>query len=144
MRQELHVGYEIKALSNLLHRKVLELAAQPNCDEFTEMQAKILGFLCRNRGQEICQKDIEEVFYIRRSTASRLLKRLEKDGFIVRQSVSRDARLKRVITTQKADALNEQITERIRKVEEVLTQGLSREEIDQFLITVEKLKKNLQ
>lgn len=144
MRQEHHVGYEIKALSNLLRRKVMEsTTGSPEGDDFTEMQAKILGFLCHNRDQEICQKDIEEAFYIRRSTASRLLKRLEADGYIVRRSVSRDARLKQVTTTPKADALLQEIVKRISQVEQSLTRGLSQQELDQFLTTVEKLKRNL-
>lgn len=143
MRQERHVGYEIKALSNLLRRKVLESAGAGDGDEFTEMQVKVLGFLAHNRDQEICQKDIEEAFYIRRSTASRLLKRLEAQGFIVRQSVERDARLKRVSTTPKADALCQQVMERIDNVESQLTRGISQAEVEQFLSTVEKLKQNL-
>ena len=143
MRQERHVGYEIKALSNLLRRKVLEMTGSTDGDDFTEMQVKILGFLCHNQDQEVCQKDIEEAFYIRRSTASRLLKRLEAEGYIVRQSVERDARLKRVTTTPKADALHQQIMERINSVECMLTQGVSQQELEQFLRTVEKLKHNL-
>ena len=71
------------------------------CDAFTEMQGMLLGFLCHNRDQEIFQKDLEEAFYIRRSTASRLLKRLEEEGFVMRCSVSRDARLKQVMATPK-------------------------------------------
>ena len=143
MRQERHVGYEIKALSNLLRRKVLESAGTHDGDEFTEMQVKVLGFLAHNRDQEICQKDIEEAFYIRRSTASRLLKRLEGQGFIVRQAVERDARLKQVVPTPKADALCQQVMERIDSVEGMLTRGLSQAGVDQFLATVEKLKQNL-
>lgn len=144
MHQEQRVGYEIKALANLLRRKILETATgTPEGDEFTEMQAKILGFLSHNRDQEVCQKDIEEAFYIRRSTASRLLKRLEANGFIVRQSVSRDARLKQVTTTPKADALLQEINKRISHVEQTLTRGLTRQEVEQFLLTVEKLKQNL-
>lgn len=144
MRQVRHVGYEIKALSNLLRRKVLEsTTGAPEGDEFTEMQAKILGFLCHNRDQEICQKDIEEAFYIRRSTASRLLKRLEADGYIERRAVSRDARLKQVTTTAKADDLLQEIVRRIDWVEEKLTRGVSQQELEQFLATVEKLKRNL-
>ncbi len=144
MRQERHVGYEIKALSNLLRRKVLEsTCATEEGDDFTEMQVKVLGFLAHNRDQEICQKDIEEAFYIRRSTASRLLKRLEAQGFVVRQAVERDARLKRVTTTPKADALCQQVMERIKSVEQTLTKGISQEELQQFLATVEKLKQNL-
>ena len=107
------------------------------------MQGKLLCFLCRNRDQEIYQKTIEEVFYIRRSTASRLLKGMEEDGYIRRLPVSRDARLKQVVVTEKAVALNQRLEEQIRRVEATLTRGLSREELEQFLQTVEKLKHNL-
>ena len=143
MRRERHIGYEIKALSNLMRRKMWEQAGRPDCDEFTEMQGMLLGFLCRNRDQEIFQKDLEEVFSIRRSTASRLLKNMEAEGLIVRLPVSRDARLKRVMVTPKAEALNQQAAVRIQHVEAALTRGLTQAELDQFMATVEKLKHNL-
>ena len=143
MRRERHIGYEIKALSNLMRRKMWEQAGRPDCDEFTEMQGMLLGFLCRNRDQEIFQKDLEEVFSIRRSTASRLLKNMEAEGLIVRLPVSRDARLKRVMVTPKAEALNQQAAVRIQYVEAALTRGLTQAELDQFMATVEKLKHNL-
>ena len=46
-------------------------------------------------------------------------------------------------TTPKADALLQEVTERISCVERTLTRGLSQQELDQFLATVEKLKQNL-
>ena len=143
MRRERHIGYEIKALSNLMRRKMWEQAGRPDCDEFTEMQGMVLGFLCRNRDQEIFQKTLEEGFSIRRSTASRLLKNMEAEGLIVRLPVSRDARLKRVMVTPKAEALNQQAAIRIQYVEAALTRGLTQAELDQFMATVEKLKHNL-
>ena len=143
MRQERHAGYEVKALSNLIRRKVWELSGQPECDAFTEMQGMLLGFLCHNRDQEIFQKDLEEAFYIRRSTASRLLKRLEEEGFVMRCSVSRDARLKQVMATPKAEALNQQIASRITQVEAALTKGIGAEELQQFMMTIAKMKQNL-
>ncbi|WP_297210541.1 MarR family winged helix-turn-helix transcriptional regulator [uncultured Flavonifractor sp.] len=143
MHHEHHVGYEIKALSNLLRRKVLESTETPDGDDFTEMSAKILGFLYQNRDQKVYQKDVEEAFYIRRSTTSRLLKRMEAEGLVIRQAVAHDARLKQVLATPKAEALVQEIMKRIDNVEQLLTQGLSPQEVEQFLATVEKLKRNL-
>ena len=99
MRRERHIGYEIKALSNLMRRNIWGQSGLPEGDEFTEMYGILISFLCRNRDQEIFQKTLEEVFSIRRSTASRLLKQMELEGFIQRLPVDRDARLKRVIPT---------------------------------------------
>ncbi len=144
MEQVKRVGYEIKALSNLMRRRIWEnLHIEAHCDMYTEMQGMIVGVLCRNTQHEIFQKDLEQIFYIRRSTASRLLKKMEQDGLIIRRSVARDARLKQVLPTQMAFDQYQQIQERIEAMEGSLTQGISNQEIEQFMITVEKLKKNL-
>ena len=97
MEQVKRVGFEIKALSNLMRRRIWEnLHVEAHCDMYTEMQGMIVGVLCRNTQHEIFQKDLEQIFYIRRSTASRLLKKMEQDGLIIRRNVARDARLKQV------------------------------------------------
>ena len=64
-------------------------------------------------------------------------------GFITRRSVFRDARLKQVVLTPKAQKLHQQIEQRLDKMEELLTEGISDQELEQFMATVEKLKKNL-
>ena len=125
-----------------LIRNIQRLAEMED-PEFTEMQGQLLGFLSHHPDREICQKDVEEAFCIRRSTASRLLKKLEAAGFITRRSVFRDARLKQVVLTPKAQKLHQQIEQRLDKMEELLTEGISDQELEQFMATVEKLKKNL-
>ncbi|SPU25488.1 MarR family transcriptional regulator [Bifidobacterium bifidum] len=62
-------------------------------------------FLDRNRNREIYQHTIEQKFCITRSTASRVLALMEKKGLIARESVAHDARCKRIVLTDKADAI---------------------------------------
>ena len=62
-------------------------------------------FLARNRDREIYQHTIEQKFCITRSTASRVLALMEKKGLIARESVAHDARCKRIVLTDKADAI---------------------------------------
>ena len=109
----------------------------------TEIEGVLIGYLCHNKKQEIYQKDLEQIFCIRSSTASRLLKRLEDEGLILRSMGEKDARMKRITATARAQALNDEAERRIAATEAVLTRGLSPEEIDQFLATAEKLKRNL-
>jgi DNA-binding MarR family transcriptional regulator len=144
MEQANYVGYEIKALSNLLRRKIWNVGDHPRHELLTEMDGMIVGFLCHNQDREIFQKDIETAFCIRGSTASRLLQRLEGNGFVARITSARDARLKQVVVTEKALALNQQLEDRISAVEAILTRDISPEEIRCFLSTVEKLKHNLK
>ena len=48
-----------------------------------------------------------------------------------------------VLLTPKAQKLHQQIEQRLDKMEELLTEGISDQELEQFMATVEKLKKNL-
>ena len=122
MQQQYYLGYEIKAVSNLMRRKIWSLG---------------------EGHQNIYQKDLEKTFCIRASTASRLLRHLEDGGFIERRMGSEDARMKRVVATPKAVALNSRLEQRIDAMEVLLTKGLSQEELDQFMATLAKLKQNL-
>ena len=67
--------------------------------------------------REVYQKDIEEEFRIRKSTATGILQLMEKNGFISRESSKKDARLKRIVPTPKAEALRPEILEHIRDTE---------------------------
>ena len=142
MQHERYVGFEIKALSNLLKRRMMNPFAHSQ-GMLTEIEGVLIGYLCHNKEQKIYQKDLEQVFCIRSSTASRLLKRLEDEGLVLRSMGEKDARMKRITATARAQALNDEAERRIAATEAVLTRGLSPEEIDQFLATAEKLKRNL-
>ena len=142
MPENYPIGFQIRAVSNLIKRKLYE--THPDGQPLlTDLQGRILGFLYHNQDREIYQKDLEAAFCIRSSTASRLLKRLEDQGLIARFMGDKDARLKRITATPKAVALTQEAERRIAATEAALTRGISREEIECFLATVEKLKANL-
>lgn len=140
---QLGVGYEIKIVSNLLKRNIFKLVPHSETDEFTDMQGQILGFLFESRDRDMFQRDIEENFWIRRSTASRFLKVMEQRELICRESVPQDARLKKLILTPKAISIHEIIEQQIEMVERRITEGLTKEEIAQFHQIMAKIIKNL-
>ena len=79
MQHERYVGYEIKALSNLLRRRLWGPADHPQ-SMLTEIEGVLIGYLCHSQGREIYQKDLERALCIRSSTASRLLKHAHTPG----------------------------------------------------------------
>ena len=81
--------------------------------------------------------------YISQQALSSHLKRLEDEGLVQRSMGVRDARMKRITPTLRAQALNQEAERRIAATEATLTRGISQEEIDQFLAIAEKLKQNL-
>lgn len=71
----------------------------------TAGQMSLIDFLAVHRHRAIFQRDVEHEFLIRRSTASILLKRMERRGLITRKSSTDDARQRQVILTDRSKRL---------------------------------------
>lgn len=139
-----HVGGEIKTLSNLIKRRFDNSKVISEIDKLTGMHGWFIGYIYHNRDKDIFQRDLEEEFSIRRSTATGILQLMEKNELIIREPVDYDARLKKLVLTAKAIAVHEAITREIDRIEGDITKGLTKEEIDTFLLILNKMKKNLE
>ena len=91
-----HIGFENKRLENEIHSRMTAYRAAMGGEELTMMQSWIIRFLYEHSEEDIYQRDIEAEFSIARSTATGILKLMEKRGYIRRVSVERDARLKKL------------------------------------------------
>ena len=88
----------VSKLSNKLRRKLDMLSSRK---DFSGSQGRTLHFLLAQT-DDIFQKDIEEEYSIRPSTATELLKQMEKNGLILREKVHYDNRMKKIDLTDKA------------------------------------------
>ena len=113
-------------------------------DEMTGTHGWAIGYFYHNRHKDIFQKDFEKEFDIRRSTASNILSLMEKNGLIKRQSVPDDARLKKIILTEKAVEIHNEIEASFDKMEKDISEGISQDEMEAFLLTVDKIRKNIE
>lgn len=68
---------------------------------------------------------------------------MEKKGFICRESVERDGRLKRVVPTEKALAMRERVIQSLRCAETQMLQGISREDLDTCMQVLAQMSRNL-
>ena len=93
----------------------------------------IITFLARHSEREIFPQDVERRFGITRSTSSRVLALMERKGLIVRESVPRDARLKKIVLTDKSRDIAEALRANAVAMEGILLQGLSDDEIREFM-----------
>ena len=75
---------------------------------------------------------------------SNILKTMEQNGFITRQSVENDARLKKIILTDKAVKIHEEIMKDIERREALLRKGFTNSEIEQFLGMIDRFINNLE
>lgn len=125
----MHVGRLIHILSHSMRRhnptEVMEN------DDLTTMQKHVLKFiLLETMHRDLYQKDIEEEFQVRKPTVTGILKLMEKNGYIYRESARQDARLKRIVPTEKAENIRPAILQDIEKNEATMVEGIPKEDVE--------------
>lgn len=137
------VGFEIKTVHNLLKRDFEKLLNNEKMKNITGVQKWVIGYLSEHEGEDVFQRDLEDEFSIRRSTATGILQLMEKNDLIVRVPVSYDARLKKLVLTQKALDIQYEINREIQAHDKKLRNGISEEELEVFFKVMNKIKRNL-
>lgn len=137
------IGIELRSLNNAVRRYLDQSSASIfEGDRITCSNAWIIRHLAKAK-KDVFQKDLEDQFGITRSTASKVLILLEKKGIIQRISVASDARLKKLVLTEKGLSIAEAMKENGSKMEAQLTKGFSEKELSDLLGYLERLKANL-
>ena len=136
------LSIEMRAVTKAVDRYLGE-SMPLSAKETTGGNAHIIMFLARNRNREIYQHAIEQKFCITRSTASRVLALMEKKGLIARESVAHDARCKRIVLTDKADAIVADLKANGERVERLLVEGFSESEKAALRDYVSRMRANI-
>lgn len=144
MQSDESVVFEIRTLFNLLRRKMLQVLPPPRHVGLTEMEYQTIHYLYEHRDQDVFQKNLEEWFCIRRSTASRMLKGLENKGILVRTPCEKDGRMKKLSLTQECLEQHEHVQICLRELDRILIEDLSEQEREDFLRIAHKIKRNLE
>lgn len=138
------VGYEVKRLDHLMSRCVEAGVKDEGIDQITLMNGWIIRYLYENRGNDVFQRDLEKHCSIGRSTVTGIIQLMEKKGLIRREAVEYDARLKKVILTEKGINGHEKIEEMIEKINRKIVEGITDDELEMFLCVIEKMRKNAE
>ena len=115
--------------------------------DLSGVRGMVLGDIVRgNRsGRDVYQRDIEQWFNIRRSSVTATgCRGWTQDGFITRCAVEKDARLKRLVATDKGRACHEQIEACIAKFEDDLQAGIDPQQAAAARAVLELTLKNAQ
>ena len=130
-----HGGAPVKCILDVSKniRYYFDLAVSAN--GLTSIQTRILGHLrcAEETGKSVFQRDIEEVFRIKRSSVTSVLQTLEKKGLIIRESVPEDARVKKLLLTEKAKQLQAGTYHELRAMEQEMRSLFTEEEFEKFL-----------
>lgn len=138
------VGCEIHRLEHMMAKNLEMRVRAAGIDEVTLMHGWIMRYLYENREKEIFQKDIERYFSIGRSTVTNTIQLMEKRELVRRESVERDARLKKVLLTEKGIQSHEAIESLITELNHGLLDGIEDKEVEIFLKVLHKLRENTE
>lgn len=100
-------------------------------------QYSFLLALYRNDG--ISQEELSNQLMIDKGTTARAIDKLEKAGYVVRETNPKDKRAYNVFITNKARALQPVLYDIMRSWTDILVADLSREEKDMLFVILEKM-----
>lgn len=141
------VAVEIKKTDHCFKRYAEMRVNQVAPEDLTGMQGRIIGCIYDKtniEGKDIYQRDIEEIFSIRRSTATVMLQTLEKKGYIIKTGVKHDARLKKITLTPKAVEMQEMLDPVFAKCEEMALQGIPQADVELTFKVLEQIRANIK
>ena len=140
----LYIGGLLRELTIAVHRNIGVELSEHELGDMKGPQSMALGYLIRASAQdEIYVKDLEKYMKIRKSTASELVSRLEKNGYVKTEKSQKDDRLKRLIVTEEGHAAHDRILQLLQEIDDRLVEGLSKEEVDTFVNLLNRLIQNM-
>ena len=107
------------------------------------MQGWIIGYLYRHSDEDVFQKDLEAEFQMARSTASGILQSMEKKQLIIRESIPRDARLKRLVLTPKGMEFQMEIIDNFARSQKALSADIPEKKLEEFYETADMIRENV-
>ena len=143
---DVHFGALLNQTSRLIRRALDARINAEVSSELSGVRGMVLGDIVRaeRQGRDVYQRDIEQWFNIRRSSVTAMLQGMEQDGFITRSAVAKDARLKRLIATEKGRACHKQIEASIARFEDDLQSGIDPQQAAAARAVLEQTLRNAQ
>lgn len=140
------IGMELVGTANALRRVTFQdgYDSKTESDSPTSMQQWFLSFIWEQKEHDVYQKDLEAMFKIRRSTATEILKAMERKKLIIRIPCAEDKRSKKILLTETAKQICKENKLKIEMTEKKIVRGLSIEEIKTFFVILEKIQNNIE
>ena len=137
------VGREILSLSNLLYRKIEYDKKKSGIYDLQYVQGGIIKYIKENPQKDIFPRDIVKRFCLTRSTVAGILQKMEQNGYIEMQSYPGDARLKKIVLTEKGDEASHLVIQHIQRMERLLVKDMTADDIDCLFQLTQKIRENL-
>ena len=145
MTEKNKLGLHISKINHIISRSMDSAVINTIDNTLTVSQAYVIDFISmQGDNQDVFQKDLEKAFDLKRSSISLMLNNMEKSDLIKRVPVTEDARLKKIILTDKSKKLYEKISKAIDSVENRVCENITPDELKIFKSVLDKIRNNLE
>lgn len=139
MKEE-SIWYHLASTNKLIKRYFIKHLPNDIPKHFSPIQLAIINYLDFNK-TTVYQKDICNEFNIRRSTASGVLKNMEKNNIISSEAIGRSKVIRLSDTFMKK---HHNKCPDIKKLEKLIEKDFTEEEIKELINLLEKIENNLK
>lgn len=141
--QEIHDLGKMIGHTSILFRRHLDQAISGAVGDETGLISGrnfwILRYLEDHRDEDVFQRDLENVFKIRRSTVSKTVELMEQKHLLERVSVDGDARKKKLRLTPDADAVLSDVKKEVEALEARVKASFHEEEYETLMQLLRQL-----
>lgn len=142
---ERQLAKELKKLDIEISQRLFSIAKEKEIPAPpSPLQTKILEYLFKKEVEEVNQKDIEQHICVSKATISGALFSMEKNGFIKRVTSTKDQRSKQIIITDTSKEAYNSLKFVFEILNDELIKNISKEELDAFYNTLNKLSNNIR
>lgn len=136
-----YIGFLVKLIYDEIDREVNRKLVKHG---LTSSQVAVLIFLHTQERAQATIKDIQRFLNVSQPTATGLVRRLEKKGFVRVFEDPQDRRVRIVRLTNETSSVYESIQSLMRETEAMLMQGFSAQERDQVYALLNRIYQNTQ
>ncbi|WP_019639685.1 MarR family winged helix-turn-helix transcriptional regulator [Paenibacillus fonticola] len=129
------IGMIARALDSISNIEFIEY-------DLTRGQYLYLVRICENPG--IFQEKVAELIKVDRTTASRAIKKLEKNGFIEKKNDEQNKKIKKLFPTEKGKQVYPFIKRENDYSNTVALKGFSQSEVETMFNLLERVRKNVE
>ena len=132
---------KITVLNDRAHTRYIQT---DNPTPLTDTQAIVLHYiLFESRKRDVFGKDLESYFGIKASSVNSIINYLETAGYVRREPVKEDRRLKKLVATERAREIETWLMEIIHYGVVDIFAGFTEEEMQELKSLMEKMRVNL-
>ncbi|MCI8401356.1 MAG: winged helix DNA-binding protein [Lachnospiraceae bacterium] len=140
MSKEHQLLETVQRIYKMIDRRTTQYIQRDNPTDLTTMQAIVLQYIMvESRKRDVFNKDIENFFVVKSSSVTSMIHFLERGGYVRREDILEDGRMKRLVLTDKSRQIEDWLCGTINEYIYHTFEDFTEEEKDELQALLKKM-----